>query len=248
MLSPLLWLLAAASLVILSLTWRAARGRLAMAALIVTATSFLAMTPLFANLLVARLENFGPPPAACSSDPPSVAVVLSGGVDRKPRGLFDLSAIGIASRRRADSAVAWWGSAPGRRLVFAGGRGWPESLPEGDLLANYAKRLGVPADLISVERESADTWENAINVAAMEDVPKRVVLVTSAMHMPRARYSMEQAGFEVCSLGADWNYVPFRAPNHLVPSSGGVVKTERALHEVVGLLYYRLWRGRAPHQ
>lgn len=210
------------------------------------AVSVAAMTPFVANRLVGWLEATPEPPAQCASQPPSVAVVLAGGVDRSARDDQDISALTIASRRRAEKAVAWWNETPGRRLVVAGGsRRWNRA-SEARLISSYMQRLGVPAEAIREEGESRNTWQNAHNVAALEPaLPREVVLVTSAMHMRRGRYSMQEAGFTmVCPLGADWRYIPFQRFSYLVPGSSGLTKTESALHELVGLAFYRMYYAR----
>src|SRR5690606_519955 len=208
------------------------------------AGSVLAMTPVFANRLVGWLEAAPVQPRACETRSPDVAIVLAGGVDRFARSEEDLSVLSISSRRRAEKALGWWREKPGRRLVVAGGSRGRRSVPEATLVAGYLQQLGVPAGAVIAETRSLDTWENARNVAALQPaLPREVVLVTSAMHMRRAKYSMEKAGFTVCPMGADWRYVPFRRLGYLVPDSGGLDKSEAALHELVGLVVYRLRHG-----
>ena len=74
-------------------------------------------------------------------------------------------------------------------------------------------------------------------------LPHRVVLVTSAMHMRRARYAVESAGFEACPVPADTRRIPFGLPGSLIPRTTALAKSEAAVHEVVGLLHYQ-WRCR----
>ena len=94
---------------------------------------------------------------------------------------------------------------------------------------------------LRVEAGPTSTWENARALAvAAAAVPRRVVLITSAMHMPRARYAMARAGFEVCAIASrSRGCIPFGLPGYLIPRSSALVKTEAALHELVGLAYYR---------
>ena len=73
---------------------------------------------------------------------------------------------------------------------------------------------------------------------------RRVVLVTSLIHMPRAQEAFASAGFEVCPLGTDVRRLPSRLPWALVPRTSALANTEVALHEWVGLAYYR-WLVRA---
>lgn len=244
-LSPLSWLLLAIVVFVLGavLPWR--RKWLLCIGGAGMVVSVLVMTPVVANRLVGWLEEMPEQPQACTMRPPDVAIVLAGGVDRFARSEEDVSVLSIDSRRRAEKALGWWRERPGRRLVVAGGSRSRRSVPEATLVAGYLRQLGVPADVIRTETRSLDTWENARNAAAMRPaLPREVVLVTSAMHMRRAHYSMEQAGFTVCALGADWRYVPFRRLGYLVPDSGGLDKSEAALHELVGLAVYRLRHGR----
>lgn len=244
-LSPLSWLLLAVPVFALGALLPRRRKWLLWIGGAGIAGSVLAMTPVFANRLVGWLEAMPEQPQACETRPPDVAVLLAGGVDRFARSEEDVSVLSIDSRRRAEKALGWWRQEPGRRLVVAGGSRGRRSVAEAVLVAGYLQQLGVPAEAIRTETRSLDTWENARNVAALRPaLPREVVLVTSAMHMRRAKYSMEQAGFTVCALGADWRYVPFRRMGYLVPDSGGLDKSEAALHELVGLAVYRLRHGR----
>ncbi|MDY7562002.1 YdcF family protein [Pseudomonas sp. 10B1] len=91
---------------------------------------------------------------------------------------------------------------------------------------------------------SRTTWENATMTAAVLQPQgvKRVVLVTQAWHMQRARWSFEKAGFTVIAapvgfLGVD-NARPF---NGWLPESKSVWQSGQLLNEAVGLLAYPLF-------
>lgn len=256
MLSPLSWLLLALLVAWLGMRWRG-RGRwLLRPAIAVAAVAVAAMTPWAANALVGWLEAPRPAAAACVSSPPTVAVVLAGGVDWPPTDAADLPALAISSRRRVERAVAWWRQSPQRRsVVMSGGpqhrRG---GVPTGALMADYARRLGVSGAALRVEGASHSTWDNARALATLRPpLPRRVALITSAMHMPRARYAMARAGYAVCAIATDSRRTPFGLPGYLIPGSSALAKTEAALHELVGMAYYR-WldartrpaRGPAP--
>jgi len=200
-----------------------------------------AMTPLVANMLSRPLERALAEPAGCRSEPPSTAVVLGGGIDGRPRSAMDYTALNLASRRRIDRAVDWWGEGEGRRLVLQGGTGNP---PLAELMAAYAGMRGVSASALQLEKGSFDTWSNARQAAQLTPrLPRRIVLVTSWIHMARAQEAFTSAGFEVCPLGTDLRRLPSRLPWALVPRTSGLANSEVALHEWVGLVNYR-WRGR----
>jgi len=199
------------------------------------------MTPMTANLLVRVLEANDVPSADCAV-PPSLGVVLAGGVEKMPLSSEDFGALTISSRRRVERAVQWWRASPGRALVFSGGRADSDvATPEARLMRVYARQLGVPDAVIRSEETSLDTWGNARNLARMQpSLPERVSLITSALHMRRARYAMAKAGFSTCAIPADSRIVDLDWPGAMLPQSQSAGKTEDAIHEVAGLLYYRL--------
>jgi uncharacterized SAM-binding protein YcdF (DUF218 family) len=202
-----------------------------------------AMTPLGSNALTRPLERPVHASRTCRDAPPAVALVLGGGTDGWPRHRADFSVLNLASRRRMDRAVAWWREGEGRSLVLVGGGPRPGVPTIAELMAAYAGMLDVPATALRLETRSGDTWGNARHAAELSPrLPRRVVLVTSQVHMPRAQRAFTAAGFEVCPLGADSRILPSRLPWALVPRTSGLVNTEAALHEWVGLAYYR-WRG-----
>ncbi|MDQ3289176.1 MAG: YdcF family protein [Pseudomonadota bacterium] len=240
LLSPLAWLLLAA---VSLLCWSVfGRGRAwLLASALVLLVSVAGMTPLVANLLSAPLERPMPVPQSCRDSPPTTAMVLAGGALGHPTHSADYSVLNLASRRRMDRAVGWWREHEGRALVLVGGGGHDDSPALANLMATYAMALGVPPRALHLETDSLDTWENARNSARLEPpLPRRIVLVTSAMHMPRAQFAFAEAGFEVCPLHGDVRRLPSRLPWALVPRSSGLERAEAALHEWVGLTYYRL--------
>lgn len=252
LLSPLTWLLGAGLLG--AAGWRV-RGRVAqrgmrsiMAAVAALAVlSLLAMTPLVANALVSYLERPLTAAPACRSMPPSIGVVLAGGVDRLPAHDGDFSVLNMASRRRMEYAVRWWREHQHEhvRLVVSGKQFRGDRPARASLLAGYARALGMPADALLLERRSLTTRQSARNVAKQFPPPARIALVTSAMHMPRARAAFHAVGFEVCPLPTDYRVVPVAPPGYLVPRSSALTKTEAALHEMIGIVYYRWldWRA-----
>lgn len=246
LMSPLSWLLLA--VLGAPLAWRA-RTRTAWPWRIgvgIALVAVMAMTPMVANTLVGYLERPLPAAGGCARQPPTTVVVLAGGRDRTPRAVDDFSGLNAASRRRMDRGVAYWRADTRRVVVVAGGPTREGATPHADTLVRYARWMGVPDAALRSETLSPNTWHNARQVAGLAPpVERRIGLVTSALHMPRAAYSFEAAGFEVCPMPTDWSFIPFRLPGYLIPQTSALVKTEVALHELVGLAYYRWldWRG-----
>ena len=240
LLSPLAWLVMAGVLAGAA-GWLPHPALLRLLALLLGLAALAAMTPWVANRLVGWLERDAPQ-AACATLPPTL-VVLAGGVDLRPRDASDFGALNGASRRRMDAAITAWRSDPRTRLLLSGGRTARYAPPLAVLMASYAQWAGVPAHALALDTESRDTWQSARSVAARFPPGTRVGLVTSASHFPRARLAFESAGVPTCAVTADVRRLPTGLPWALIPRLSALEKTEDALHEWVGLAWYR-WRGR----
>lgn len=113
-------------------------------------------------------------------------------------------------------------------IVTGPGRSFVESM------ADYLVWLGVPRDRIALESEATDTSTNAIYSAEIlkKYAVQKTVLVTSALHIPRATRAFERVGLEVVAAPVD--YMPQGWP--LLPSSAAMHRTSKALHEMLGQL------------
>jgi uncharacterized SAM-binding protein YcdF (DUF218 family) len=105
--------------------------------------------------------------------------------------------------------------------------------------------FGVPVRWI--EPRSRDTFENATYSAAMlrRDGILRVLLVTDAMHMPRARAAFEHAGLEVVAAPTLFYGAPVRSIGAFFPSAEGMRRSWYALYELVGIAWYRIRQAKA---
>lgn len=202
---------------------------------------YLLMTPLASEALTGALESTASHPCTIS---PEAVVVLAGGArfDARQGEYADLN---LASMRRLMGGVAVWQKQPANtRLVLSGGSGSGRQA-ESSLMAALAEKLGVPANMIRTETRSTTTWQNAQDLARMSPpVPRTVWLVTSAMHMSRARYAMQQAGFQTCPVPVDYRHESSDWLSALLPSGGALAQSDAVLHEVFGRVWYQLkaWR------
>ncbi len=93
------------------------------------------------------------------------------------------------------------------------------------------------------EDQARNTWENAQyshRMLAQEKINK-IILVTHALHMPRAVMSFEAAGFEVIPAPLSFH----SSGNHirifdLLPQAGAITSMHNMLHEIIGTFWYRL--------
>lgn len=237
LLSPLSWLMLAILMTALSMRTRILWAKL----LSITAVlgSGLAMTPLVANTLTSYLERAVMQERDCRIEPPSTVVVLAGGVDRFVHDPVDYTVLNLATRRRVDRGVLYWREGIGRHIVLSGGIVQRGKTTHATLMHAYARWLGVPENEVLIEPRSHNTWQNAHEVATLIRKPlPRIALVTSATHMPRAVLAFESAGFRVCPIPCDFRTLPVRTPGALIPRTSSLLKTEAALHELIGLAYY----------
>ena len=207
-------------------------------------------TPLVSNELMRAAEGWQIR-RPVSTVPPAQAIVVLGAGRVRPPGDPDASEWGDANRFFAGVELFMAGKAP--LLVFTGG--WlpwqPNSEPEGEVLKRHAVNLGVAPDRILTTGKAVNTFEESRAVAAVlgarpgaKSLP-RVLLVTSAFHMRRARLLFSGAGIETEPFP-----VSFRVPADdaftildLLPGGASLSRSELALRELYGLVYYWLVGG-----
>lgn len=130
----------------------------------------------------------------------------------------------------------------GLPLLTSGGLHFGEPPSEAQIMAEVLKR-DYGLEVRWQESESRTTWENA-GMSARILFPqgvRRVVLVTQAAHMPRARWSFERAGFEVVAAPVGYLGVPNGRPlGGWLPESKAVWQSGQLLNEAIGLIAYPL--------
>jgi len=92
------------------------------------------------------------------------------------------------------------------------------------------------------EGKSLNTEQNAkfsAEILSKEKV-RKIILITHAMHMRRAQAMFVDQGFEVIPAPTDFSGWPALSWGDLLPSSEGRKLAKSALHEVMGLAFYRL--------
>ncbi len=195
-----------------------------------------------ADALLLPLENAYPALDQASLAPgleEGVPVVVLGGgsVDRSPEEGFHASLDPEAQKRLVYGAGL--ASRTGRSLVFSGGVVYPGKGVESEAEAarRFLAREGYKGR-VELEDLSRTTWENAAGAARRLGV-RRVILVTSAYHMPRSVLAFRRAG--IACLPAPTDYKVDRTPASLawwLPSMEALRLSWKALHEYLGFLGY----------
>lgn len=199
---------------------------------------YLSCTLVGAKLFGQPLENrYSQQPAAAQ-----VIVVLGGGsVGSVPDGAERGGLMSAGAARLLTAArLAKQHSLP---VLISGGQVFSDGASEALVAERILLQLGLPQEQIIVETQARTTQENAAYSAALcrERGYKNVLLLTSALHMPRSmqffeRYLGEQ-GIKVAAYPCDYTLNPKGQfnPRWLVPQLQAFDITCMALHEYVGM-------------
>jgi uncharacterized SAM-binding protein YcdF (DUF218 family) len=185
--------------------------------------------------------------------PTADAIVVLGGATKSafpPRPAVDLSEEG--DRVLYGAQLYREGKAP--LVIASGGRvDWRGGGPsESGDMAEVLETLGVPTSAILQDPSSLNTYQNAVNVRQImkERDIQRVLLVTSAMHMPRSLRIFQRQGIEAIPAPTDFlvtkqeieepNNSPQATLLSLLPDADRLQNTTRVLKEYIGTVVYRL--------
>lgn len=203
-----------------------------------------ASLPAIGSWLLGRLEQVHPPVKVAEAGPADVVLVL-GGVLGPTTGEGFLPNWGEGvDRFEGGVALVRAGRAP--RLLFTGAQmPWREpGETEGAVLRRLAIARGVAPEAVAVTGTVANTVEEARQTAryCAEHGLKRVILVTSAWHLPRAVRSFRRAGLEVLPFPVDYRHDAQRrlAWVDFLPNAGALENTELAMRECYGIAFNAL--------
>ncbi|WP_342750266.1 YdcF family protein [Phreatobacter cathodiphilus] len=195
--------------------------------------------------LARPLENRFPLPPEDMPAPTGI-LVLGGSMDQVTSAARGQPTIGAAPGRLTE-AVTLARRFPSARLVFTGGSATllgEEPADEAGAAEALFRRLGVDPGRITLERESRNTFENAVlTKAIVQPKPGETwLLVTSAWHMPRSVGIFRQAGWQVVAYPTDYETRgrPRELWRPILPVSRGLDLVDRMTREWLGLAAYRL--------
>jgi uncharacterized SAM-binding protein YcdF (DUF218 family) len=197
---------------------------------------WLLSTPLISAVL---LDSLKPAPAALTGQEADAIVILGGGSNRN-----SLEFGGDTLNRFSIERVRY-GARLAKRLhkpvLVTGGAPEGGTLSEGEILsATLRDEYGVETKW--VEPYSRNTRENARNSADILHKAgiQRVYLVTHAWHLRRAMPEFEAAGLKVVPAGTGYFMEADLSPLDFLPNGKALDKSYLAMHEWIGLLWYRI--------
>lgn len=166
-------------------------------------------------------------------------VILGAGREQNDPGWGRADQPGLMALERLRYA-ARLARASGLPLAATGGLHYGQPPSEAALMVD-AMRLDYGLEIRWLEEQSRTTWENAVLSAELLQPQgvRRVVLVTQAWHMQRARWSFEQAGFEVITAPMGYLSAGYERPlGGWLPESRAIWQSSQLLNEAIGLLAY----------
>ena len=185
--------------------------------------------------------------------PKAEAIVVLGGATRDkepPRIIPDMSDRGdrlLYAAKLYKDGVAPIIILTGGRIQWYGGKS-----SEAKSMATVLELMGIPRQVMVLESRSLNTYENAVYTKEILDHQKikRILLVTSAAHMPRSLAIFKKQGINAIPAPADFmiserNLIEsqFSTESRIlsfIPHADSLAHTTYALKEYIGTIIYRL--------
>jgi uncharacterized SAM-binding protein YcdF (DUF218 family) len=236
LLPPLSLLLAATLGLLLARSYPRA-GRVLLAGSL--ALLWLFSTPYFADTAMQLLE--GPlQPVDTHAQPADAIVVLGGGTyfhaaeygGADTVGTYTLVRLRYGAKLQRETGLP---------LLVTGGKPLGNDLSEAQQMKSVLEQeFNIPVRW--TEDESDNTYENArYSYKLLQQAGiKRIYLVTHSWHMPRAVMAFRSAGFDVVPAATAFTSRYQLDLFSFIPDAGALHNSKNFLHEVIGMLWYRL--------
>lgn len=167
-------------------------------------------------------------------------IVLGGSMDLALSEAFGQPALNSAAERLTEF-VALARRYPQAKLVFTGGSAqiFPGRIREADVARQVFEQVGLDTGQVIFERNSRNTYENAVFSRGIvhPEPGEHWLLVTSAIHMPRAVGIFRQVGWPVTAYPVDYRTLPEADANDVTDNLDVMTAS---LREWIGLIAYRL--------
>jgi uncharacterized SAM-binding protein YcdF (DUF218 family) len=202
--------------------------------------------PKSSQWLVHSLEGQYPDRGVASQSNAQAIMVLGGSLNM-PSDSHPLSGITNSSDRML-AALRLYHANKAPLIVLSGGDSpllkRARSVHEADEMGSVLEEWGIPDSAIVVEDRSINTRENALftrKILAARGI-NQIILVTSAIHMPRAVATFRKVGFEVEAAPADFQsgWVEQLSVFNWFPTSRNLLNSSNVIHEWLGLIVYRM--------
>ena len=127
-----------------------------------------------------------------------------------------------------------------QKIIFTRGKlPWSEGVPEGEFLAEFVKTQGLNQKQIILTEKVENTHDEAKAVSKLLPKNTRIILVTTAIHMPRAITVFQNQNLNVVPYAVDFrssakklNLLSF------LPQADAFKDTNMFFREIIGRAYY----------
>ena len=201
---------------------------------------YILSTPIFSNNFFKLVEGSEYRKPISAIDSADAIVVLSGMLEINEVG--DSTYIEWGDPDRFFGGLALFKAGKAQKLVFTGGKmPWNKAKKtEGEVLKEQAISNGIPSDKILVTKDVENTADEAVAVKELISPSKKIILVTSAYHMNRAKRLFEKQEFNVIPYKVDYK---INRNNELVvmnflPNAGSLEQAETGFREILGRIFY----------
>lgn len=167
---------------------------------------------------------------------PYILVLGAGGTPEE--GLSPMQRISGSPYHRVMQGIRIWQQVPEALLVFSSA-GRPDYPSQAEMYAEVAREWGVPDTVIRLVPTPKTTQEEALDFVQAFPEAKAVILVTSALHLPRAKKIFEQQGLEVIPSPSDYRVKHHPAGDRFdwIPSLEAMMMWQGLVKEKVGIVF-----------
>ena len=127
-------------------------------------------------------------------------------------------------------------------ILTRGKMPWSVGIAEGEYLKELAIKFGISEEniILTDEVQNTDQEAKAIKKILVNENAK-IILVTSAFHMPRAEKVFKAANINLIPFPVDFqNSKSKTTMMDFIPSAGSLFDTSHFVREMIGRLYYNL--------
>ena len=203
---------------------------------------YIISTPFFSNNFFKLIEGNEYRKPISAIDSADAIVVLSGMLEINEVG--DSTYIEWGDPDRFFGGIDLFKAGKANKLVFTGGKmPWDNvQKTEGEVLKEYAIKNAIAQENILITKGVENTADEAIAVKELIGSNKKIILVTSAFHMYRAKKLFEKQGFYVFPYIVDFKTNRNKVLNimDLFPSAGSLNETENGIRELIGRIFYSI--------
>jgi len=202
-------------------------------------TMFLFSAPRAVNPMLLYFEDQFDERPACLAERP--IVLLGGGVDSRAQSAEQSQYMDQATFVRTIAAQALAQEFPEAPVLIAGGA--LRSVSEAAVISHFLRSGGLSEERLFQESESSNTFENARYIRSLIDqrnLDVHINLVTSALHMKRAKAAFEKQGLEVCPVAVDRHGIRNVPIYAWWPQISALQKFDLLLHELIALALYKV--------